>query len=116
LELEDVTGALLMFHQRNKVSDESSQGEGLIVKGNQERGRSSNKGGSNARNSRSKSRKRKDVNCYKCRKKGHMKQDCPDLKNKKKDDKNEGSSRSANVVEEDSDAVDGDMLYIARTS
>jgi len=116
LELEDVTGALLTFHQRNKVCDEISQGEGLIVKGNQERGRSSNKGGSNARNSRSKSRKRKDVNCYKCRKKGHMKQDCPDLKNKKKDDKNEGSSRSANVVEEDSDAVDGDMLSIARTS
>jgi len=59
LELEDVTGALLAFHQRKKVSDESSQGEGLIEKGNQELGRSSNKGGSNARNSRSKPRKRK---------------------------------------------------------
>jgi hypothetical protein len=27
-----------VFHQRKKVSDESSQGEGLIVKGNHERG------------------------------------------------------------------------------
>jgi hypothetical protein len=80
LELEDITGALLAFHQRKKVNDESYQGEGLIVKGNQERGRSSNKKGSNARNSWSKSKKRKDVNCYKYGKKGHMKRDCPDFK------------------------------------
>jgi len=39
LELEEVTGALLAFHQRKKASDESSQGEWLVVKGNQERGR-----------------------------------------------------------------------------
>jgi hypothetical protein len=44
LELEDVTGALLAFHQRKKNTDENSQGEGLVVKGNYERGRSSNKG------------------------------------------------------------------------
>jgi hypothetical protein len=48
------------------------------------------RGVSNERNYRSKSRKRKDVNCYKCGKKGNMKQGCPDLKNKK-DDENEGS-------------------------
>jgi hypothetical protein len=116
LELEDITGALLAFHQRKKVNDESYQGEGLIVKGNQERGRSSNKKGSNARNSWSKSKKRKDVNCYKYGKKGHMKRDCPDLKNKKKDDENEGSLRSANVVEDDLDTADGDMLSVAGTS
>jgi hypothetical protein len=49
LELEDVTGTPLAFHQRKKVSDESLQGEGLIVKGNQKRGRSSKKGGSNGK-------------------------------------------------------------------
>jgi hypothetical protein len=45
-----------------------------------------------------------------------MKWDCPDLKNEKKDDENEGSSRSTNVVEEDSDVADGDMLSVASTS
>ena len=51
LELEDVTGALLAFHQRKKNIDENSQGEGLIVNGNYERGRSSNKGDSKGKNS-----------------------------------------------------------------
>jgi hypothetical protein len=64
LELEDVTGALLAFHQRKKVNDKSSQGEWLIVKGNQERGRSSNKGDSNGKNSQSKSKKRKGINYF----------------------------------------------------
>jgi hypothetical protein len=79
LELEDVTGALLAFHQRKKASDDNSQGEGLIVKGNQERGRSRNKSGPNGKNFLSKSRKRKDINCYKCGKKGHIKRDCPGI-------------------------------------
>jgi hypothetical protein len=69
LELENVIGALLAFHQRKKNIDENSQGEGLIVNGNYKCGRSSNKGDSKGKNSRSKSRKRKDINYYKCRKK-----------------------------------------------
>ena len=40
MELEDVTGALLAFHQRKKNINENSQGEWLVVKGNHERGRS----------------------------------------------------------------------------
>jgi hypothetical protein len=112
LELEDVTRAMLAFHQRKKASDDSSQGEGLIMKGNEERGRSRNKGGSNGKNSRSKPRKSKDINCYKCRKKAHIKRDCPNRK-KNNDDENEGSSRSVNVVEVNSDNADGDMLYVA---
>ena len=44
-----------------------------------------------------------------------MKRDCPDLK-KKKDDENEGSSKSANVVEVNSDDADGDMLSVASNS
>jgi hypothetical protein len=67
------------------------------------------------KNSQSKSRKRKDINCYKCGKKGHMKRDCPDRK-KNKDDENEGSSKSVNVVEDNSDNADSDILSIASTS
>jgi hypothetical protein len=44
-----------------------------------------------------------------------MKWDCSDWK-KNKDDENEGSSKSVNVVEDNSDDVDGDMLYVASTS
>jgi hypothetical protein len=115
LKLEDIIEALLVFHQRKKNIDENSQGEGLAVKGNYEHGRSSNKGDSKGKNSRSKSRRMKDINCYKCGKKGHIKWDCPNRK-KNKDDKNEGSSKSANVVEDNSNDVDGDMLSVASNS
>jgi hypothetical protein len=115
LELEDVTGALLAFHQRKKNIDENSQGEGLVIKGNYERGRSNNMGDSKGKNYRSKSRRRKDINCYKRRKKGHMKRDCLDRKNNK-DNENEGSLKSVNVVEDNSDNADGDMLSVVSTS
>jgi hypothetical protein len=72
-------------------------------------------GDSKGKNSRSKSKRRKDINCYKCGKKGHMKRDCPNRK-KNKDNENEGSSKSANVVEDNSDDADGDMLSVASTS
>jgi hypothetical protein len=115
LELEDVTGALLAFHQRKKNINENSQGEGLVVKGNHERGISNNMGDSKGKNSRSKSRRRKDINCYKCGKKWHMKRDNPDRK-KNKDDDNEGSSKSVNVVEDNLDDDNGDMFSVASTS
>ena len=99
LELEDVKRALLAFHQKKKNIDENFQGEGLVVKDNYERERSSNKGDSKGKNSRSNFRRRKDINCYKCGKKGHIKRDSLDQK-KNKDDENEGSSKSANVVED----------------
>ena len=40
-KLEEIIGALLSFNQRKKSSDTSSQGEGLVAKGNQERGETS---------------------------------------------------------------------------
>jgi hypothetical protein len=43
-----------------------------------------------------------------------MKRDCPDRKNNK-DNENEGSSKSANVVEDNSNDADGDMLSVAST-
>ena len=78
LELENVTGAPLAFHQRKKNIDENFQREGLFVRGKYECGRNSNKCGLNDKNPKSKSRRMKDINCYKCGKKGHMKWDCPD--------------------------------------
>ena len=39
LELDEIIGALLSCNQRKKANDGSSQGEGLVAKGNQERGR-----------------------------------------------------------------------------
>jgi hypothetical protein len=47
----------------------------------------------------------KIVKCYKCQKKGHIKQDCPEW-NKRKEE----SSTSANVVA--NSESDGDMLSV----
>jgi hypothetical protein len=44
-----------------------------------------------------------------------MKRDYPNWK-KNKNDENEGSPKSANVVEDNSEDVDGDMLSVASTS
>ena len=115
MELADVIGALLAFHQRKKNIDKNSQGEWLVVKSNYEGRRGSNKGDSKGKNSRSKSRRGKDINCFKCEKKWHIKLDCPDLK-KNKDDENEGSSKSMNIVEDNFDDADGDMLSVASNS
>ena len=52
---------------------------------------------------------------YKCGKKGHMKRDCPDCK-KKKDNKNESSSKSTSIVKDNSDDADGDRLSVASNS
>ena len=46
MELDDITGALLAFHQMKKNIDENSHGEGVVVKGNYKHGRSCNKGDS----------------------------------------------------------------------
>ena len=72
LEFEEISGALLDYYQQKQNFGESS-GEGLMVKGNQDRGRKKDRDHSSAReHSRSKS-KSKTVKCYKCQKKGHIK-------------------------------------------
>ncbi|KAE8681218.1 Indole-3-acetic acid inducible 11, putative isoform 1 [Hibiscus syriacus] len=61
------------------------------------------------------SRDKKTIHCYKCKEAGHMKRDCPKLK-KQTDEKRDGSSKSVNVVEDDtSDCSEGDMLSISTT-
>ncbi|KAK4431089.1 Retrovirus-related Pol polyprotein from transposon TNT 1-94 [Sesamum alatum] len=65
------------------------------------------------RNSRSKSRGKKTIHCYKCKEPGHMKRDCPKLK-KQGDEKRDDSSKSTNLVQNDnSDCSDGDMLSVS---
>uniref|UniRef100_A0A2N9F9A0 CCHC-type domain-containing protein n=1 Tax=Fagus sylvatica TaxID=28930 RepID=A0A2N9F9A0_FAGSY len=107
LELEEVLGALLDHYQQKHKDSAKSSGEGLVVKGYQDRGRKKDKDDKSARG-RSKS-KSKIVKCYKCQKKGHIKRDCPKW-NKGKEE----SFTSINVVV-DSES-DGDMLSISSST
>ncbi|KAL0460800.1 UNVERIFIED_CONTAM: Retrovirus-related Pol polyprotein from transposon TNT 1-94 [Sesamum latifolium] len=107
IKVDEITVALLAHNQRKQNAGESSHGDSLYVKGNQDRGRKFEKEGSGKRNSRSKSRGKKTIHCYKCKEPGHMKRDCPKLK-KQADEKRDDSSKSANVVQNDSsDCSDG---------
>ncbi|KAE8721370.1 hypothetical protein F3Y22_tig00016115pilonHSYRG00011 [Hibiscus syriacus] len=107
--------SLLAHNQRKQNAGESSQADSLYVKGNQDRGWKPEKAGSGKRKSRSKSRDKKTIHCYKCKEVRHMKRDCPKLK-KQTDEKRDGSSKSVNVVEDDnSDCSEGDMLSISTT-
>ena len=91
VELEDITAALLSYDMRKKkVTEEVAHGVGLLVKG--ELGGKGHEAG----------KKKKKVQCYKCKQWGHYKRDCPVL--------NGGSS--ANVVTHSGD-LDGDVLLVA---
>ena len=114
LELEDVTSALLTYNQR-KLNTGGSQGEVLVAKGSQTLGRSKEKMDRSGRNkSRSKSRGKwlKNIECYKCHDKGHMKRDCPKLKNNEKNKDKGKATTLANVVEDDSDCNNGDIFSV----
>ena len=63
------------YQRKHKNSTESS-GEGLVVKGYQDRGRKKDNDDKSVRG-RSKF-KSETVKCYKCQKKGHIKRDCPE--------------------------------------
>ncbi|KAE8678885.1 Serine/threonine-protein kinase Nek5 [Hibiscus syriacus] len=96
INVEEITAALLAHNQRKQNAGESSQADSLYVKGNRDRGRKPEKAGSGKRNSRSKSRDKKTIHCYKCKEAGHMKRDCPKLK-KQTDEKRDGSSKHTSI-------------------
>ena len=115
IKVEEITAALLAHNQRKQNAGESSHADSLYIKGNQDRGRKSEKEGSGKRNSRSKSRGKKTIHCYKCKEPGHMKRDCPKFK-RQTDDKRDESSKSVNVVQnDDAECSDGDMLSVSTT-
>ena len=72
LEFEEISGALLDHYQQKQNSGGSS-GEGLMVKGSQERGRKKERNHSSTRGHSSSKSKSKTMKCYKCQKKGHFK-------------------------------------------
>ncbi|KAL4304503.1 hypothetical protein GQ457_10G014750 [Hibiscus cannabinus] len=77
--------------------------------------RKSENEGSGRQNSRSKSRGRKTIHCYKCKEAGHMKRDCPKWKNQTKE-KDDATAKTVNLVQNDnSDCSDGDMLSVSTT-
>ncbi|KAL4384756.1 hypothetical protein GQ457_15G014670 [Hibiscus cannabinus] len=115
INVEEIIAALLAHNQRKHNAGESSHADSLYVKGYQDRGRKSEKEGSRRRNSRSKSRGRKTIHCYKCKEAGHMKRDCPKWKNQTKE-KEDATAKTVNVVQNDnSDCSDGDMLSVSTT-
>ncbi|KAL0396276.1 UNVERIFIED_CONTAM: Retrovirus-related Pol polyprotein from transposon TNT 1-94 [Sesamum calycinum] len=97
IKVEEITAALLAFNQQKQNIRESSHGDSLYVKGNQDCGRKLENECSGKRNSRSKSKGKKTFHCYKCNEPGHMKRDCPKLK-RQADEKRDNSSKSANVM------------------
>ena len=107
LELEEILEALLDHYQWKHKDSAESSGEGLVVKGYQDRGRKKDKNDKSVKG-RSKS-KSKTVKCYKCQKKGHIKRNCLEW-NKGKEE----SSTSANIVA-DSES-DGDMLSVSSST
>ena len=100
ITLEIVENSLKSADLRGKLGGQNTsedQDQGLVV-----RGRSEKKGNGNKGRGRSKSKSSADksqIECFYCHKKGHYKNECLALKNKKnKDDK----SGSASVVEQKS--------------
>ncbi|KAE8686874.1 cytochrome P450 71A9-like [Hibiscus syriacus] len=115
INVEEITAALLAHNQRKQNAGESSQADSLYVKGNRDRGWKTENAGSGKQNSRSKFRDKKTIHYYKCKEAGYMKRDCPKLK-KKTDEKRDDSSKYVNVVDDDnSDCSEGDMLSISTT-
>ena len=96
--MEEITTTLLALNQRKQNASEESQGEGLVVKENLERGRRQGREGTAKGKSRLKFRPRKAVQCYKCKDYGHMKKDCPRLRGQNDDKKNKDSSKYVNIV------------------
>ena len=111
----NVEGSLLTEEVNKKNSKPTKGGNVLVV-----RGGSNAKGKHAEKKSSSKSRgpDKKDIECYFCHKKGHVKKDCPKWKSEKGNDKEEGqSSKGSHAKIEEINATcsdeDGDILFMS---
>ncbi|KAH9705857.1 hypothetical protein KPL70_012031 [Citrus sinensis] len=114
LVFDDVTTSVLNEESRRKNKENrqasSQQAEALSVT----RGRSTERGPSGSQNQgRSKFRSKKNVKCYKCGKKGHVKKECWSNQ-KRKEGKEPESSNAQGCVASTSD--DGEILYSEATT
>ncbi|KAH9725713.1 hypothetical protein KPL70_007982 [Citrus sinensis] len=114
LVFDDVAASILNEESRRKNKENrqasSQQAEALSVT----RGRSTKRGPSGSQNQgRSKSRSKKNVKCYKCGKKGHVKKECWSNQ-KRKEGKETESSNAQGCVASTSD--DGEILYSEATT
>jgi len=87
LRFEEVVQDIISHVKMNKSTSNDLKNEGLLVKGSNERGRSKEKDKGTDNRWRSKSRNRKDVECYYCHKKGHIKKHCRKFKADQKEGK-----------------------------
>lgn len=111
LQFDDVASAILEEECRRQNKEDrlasSQQAEALSMT----RGRSTERGSSGSQNhGRSKSRSKKNIKCYNCGKKGHVKKDCW---SKKKSGDPESSNAQGNVA---STPNYGEVLYSEATT
>ncbi|KAK0602044.1 hypothetical protein LWI29_029846 [Acer saccharum] len=110
LVFDDVAAAVLEEESRRKNKEDRSKGSQQAEALTMTRGRSTERGPSGSHNhGRSKSRSRKNVKCYSCGKKGHVKSECWHNKKKSGDNRAPESSSSQGCVASTSD--DGEVLY-----
>ncbi|KAH9663295.1 hypothetical protein KPL70_019630 [Citrus sinensis] len=114
LVFDDVAASVLNEESRRKNKENrqasSQQADALSVT----RGRSTERGSSGSQShGRSKSRSKKNVKCYNCGKKGHVKKECWSNQ-KRKEGKEPESSNAQGCVASTSD--DGEILYSEATT
>lgn len=114
LTLDMVKEALLNEETRRKELGQEVEGEALVFEKYGRRGRSQSRGPNRGRgHSRGKSVSRKEVECFYCKRKGHIKKDCWNWKrdfNKGKEEQ----KKQENVLEETTaTASDGDVIIVS---
>ncbi|KAK2965970.1 hypothetical protein RJ640_018325 [Escallonia rubra] len=116
LLVDDVMSAL-MDSSRVNGTRSSNQGDGLVVRSENQNGHGRGRGRSRSRNSghgkdRSKSRGKQNkssIECWYCKEIGHIARKCPERKDKKNGKKH---VNNANVAEEDDKSSDGDLYLV----
>ena len=112
LSFNDVAGAVLEEESRRKNKEDRQESSKQMKALTVTRGRSTERGPSGSQNhGRSKSRKRSNLKCYNCGRRGHLKKEC--WFNKKNGEKSSEASTSQGCVASTSD--DGEILAAVGT-